>query len=237
MNLPNQIAASEDFEFAALSEAKNYRRAIVNEFSDFLKGRVLEIGAGIGQITEEILLIKKINKVVGLEPDLRFQQEFRTRLPHIRLVAGTILDMDHDESFDAAIMVNVLEHIEHDQEELVRLYRVLKPVQGHLCLLVPARKEIYSDIDAHFGHYRRYDREELQQKLNSAGFKIKKIYYFNLIGYFAWMIRFKLMKKKNFDIRQITLFDRLIFPFFYRLESSIIRPPIGQSLIAVAQAL
>jgi SAM-dependent methyltransferase len=237
MSQPNQIAATEDFEFAALSEAKNYRRAIITEFSPYLKGSVLEIGTGIGQTTEALLELNEVNNVVGIEPDSRFQQGFRDRLPHIRLVSGTTQDLANDESYDGAIMVNVLEHIEDDQSELIRLHKILKPNQGYLCLLIPARQEIYSDLDAHFGHFRRYDKKDLEQKLLTAGFKIKTLNYFNFIGYFAWLFRFRAMRSMSFDVDQVRLFDRKIFPPCHWIESRIVRPPIGQSLIAIAQAI
>ena len=67
MSQPNINAITEDFEFAALSEAKNYRKAIVKEFAPFLKGRVLEIGAGIGQTTEALLSLPNVEEIVGIE--------------------------------------------------------------------------------------------------------------------------------------------------------------------------
>lgn len=236
MNQPNSIASTEDFEFAALSEAVNYRRAIVSEFAPFLKGRILEVGAGIGQTSEAILSLPDVTELIGVEPDRRFQEGFRERLPNIRVISGTTADLEKGETFDGAVMVNVLEHIEHDLEELVRLNRILAPSHGHLCLLIPARQEIYSDLDTHFGHFRRYSRGDLRTKLKQAGFRVKHLSYFNFVGYFAWAIRFRLMGCMSFDIDQVRLFDRRIFPTAHWLESNICRPPIGQSIIAIAQA-
>lgn len=237
MTQPNQAASTEDFEFAALSEAENYRRAIVSEFAPFLKGRILEIGAGIGQISETILQLPDVRELVAVEPDERFQQGFRQRLPETRLVEGTVADLIQGETFDGAVMVNVLEHIEHDLDELARLHGILKPSRGHICLLVPARQELYSDLDAHFGHFRRYSRTNLRDKLVAAGFTIRRIDYFNFIGYFAWLVRFRLMRGMSFNINQVRLFDRRLLPIGHWFESNIVRPPIGQSVIAVAQAL
>jgi SAM-dependent methyltransferase len=152
------------------------------------------------------------------------------------LVTGTTLDLNTNEYFDGAIMVNVLEHIEDDKDELKRINQLLKPSRGHLCLLIPARKEIYSKLDNYFGHFRRYHKEDLRQKLDEAGFEIKILNYFNFIGYFAWLVRFKIFQKMTFDIDQVSFFDRMIFPPSHWVESNVLRPPIGQSLIAIAQA-
>lgn len=236
MSTPNTTASTEDFEFAALSEAKNYRQAIVSEFAPYLKGRILEVGVGIGQTSEAILSLPGVTELVGVEPDERFQQGFSQRLPHIRLLGGTTADLEKAESFDGAVMVNVLEHIEDDFEELVRVKDILSPNNGHLCLLIPARQEIYSKLDSHFGHFRRYSRRDLQNKLERAGFKIHRLSYFNFVGYFAWALRFRLMGSMTFDIDQVRLFDQRVFPRAHWVESRICRPPIGQSLIAIAQA-
>jgi len=236
MEPPNAMAATEDFEFAALAEAVNYRNAIINEFKSHLGNCVLEVGAGVGQTSEAILRLPGVQNLVALEPDLRFQDAFRKRLPDVRLLGGTTRDLPGGESFSSAVMVNVLEHIEDDQAELKRVRQILLPTNGHLCILVPARPEIFSKLDAHFGHFRRYTRADLHAKLQLAGFDIVALHYFNFVGYFAWWLRFKVMQSMSFDINQVRTFDRVIFPMVHAFESRLLRPPIGQSLIAIARA-
>lgn len=233
---PNAIATTEDFEFAALSEAVNYRNGIVREFAPFLTGRVLEIGAGVGQTSEAILQLPGINELVGVEPDPRFQEGFRQRLPDVRLVAGTCGDLAAAEEFHAAVMVNVLEHIEDDCAELSALHARLRQTRGHLCILVPARPELYSRLDAHFGHFRRYTRSDLRTKLVDAGFSLVRLHYFNFIGYLAWGVRHRILGSMSFDPLQVRAFDRAIFPVAHAFESKFFRPPIGQSVLAIAQA-
>ena len=236
MDPPNAMATTGDFEFVALSEAVNYRNAIINEFKSVLSGRVLEVGAGVGQTSEAILRLAGVRDLVALEPDPRFQEGFRQRLPGIVLHGCTTRDLPDTENFSSAVMVNVLEHIEDDQAELARLKQILLPSKGHLCILVPARPEIFSKLDAHFGHFRRYTRTELKHKLRLAGFEVVSLHYFNFVGYFAWWLRFKVMQSMSFDVNQVRLFDRMIFPIAYALENRLVRPPIGQSLIAIGQA-
>jgi len=166
-----------DFEFSALSEARNYRKAIIEQFANFLTGRVLEIGTGVGQITESLQTINSINELVGIEPDPDFSNLFKAHLPAVQLYPGTIQDLHQDESFDGIVMVNVLEHIEDDAGQLLRLHKHLKARSGYLCIFVPARNEIYSELDLIFGHFRRYHKSQLRQKLLKSGFEIKHIKY------------------------------------------------------------
>jgi len=226
-----------NFEFSALSEASNYRKAIIEQFTNFLSGRVLEIGVGVGQITESLYTIESIDELVGIEPDPGFHNSFKARLPAVQLYPGTTQDLHQDESFDGIVMVNVLEHIEDDAGELLRLHKHLKARSGYLCIFVPARNEIYSELDLIFGHFRRYHKNELRQKLLKSGFEIKHIKYFYLIGYFLWAVNFRLLKQTKFRSGHVSFFDKKIFPLVNWLESKISAPPIGQSLIASAQAV
>ena len=226
-----------NFEFSALSEAKNYRTALIKEFAPVLTGNVLEVGAGVGQITEVVRRQSGVQKVMGVEPDGAFLDAFRKRLPNVALIQGTADAIHPDGRWNAVICVNVLEHIEADEREL-RTYRtLLARAQGHLCLFVPARPEIYAPIDKDFGHFRRYTRPELKGKLTAAGFQIVRLNYFNAVGYFAWWLNFCVMKKRAFDVGAVRLFDRVIFPMVFAWESRVLRPPFGQSLIAIAKAV
>ena len=233
---PNATAVTEDFEFAALNEAKNYRKALLREFSEHLRGRVLEVGAGIGQITGQLLQNPAITQVVSIEPDPKFCAQFRRAFPAHTIIEGTINDMKAGSSWNAILSINVLEHISEDERELAAYRQELAPAKGVLCLFVPARPEIYAPIDRDFGHFRRYTRPELRQKLERAGFEVLRLRYYNLIGYFAWWLTFCVLKKRGFDLQAVRLFDRLIFPPVHGFESNICPPPFGQSLMAVARA-
>ena len=234
--LPNQLAFSADFEFAALELAVNYRAALLREFAPYLKGRVLEIGAGIGQITAALAAVPAVQEVVAVEPEARFCEQFRRLHPQLKLIPGTIASLGSDSEWDSLVCINVLEHICDDLGELTAFQTRLAPCKGYLNLFVPARAEIYAPIDRSFGHFRRYNKPQLRRLLEDAGFEIIRLDYFNLVGYFAWWLNFVLRKKQRFDAGSVALFDRSIFPAMHWLERKVIRPPFGQSLIAVARA-
>jgi SAM-dependent methyltransferase len=233
---PNEQATTDDFEFAALDRAENYRAALIDEFSPVLKGRVLEVGAGIGQITSELARLQSISEVVAIEPEHRFCQMFRQRQPALKLVEGTVEQLGTDAEWNAIVCINVLEHIKDDAGELRKLRERLSSRGGHLCLFVPARPEIYAPIDKDFGHFRRYRKLELRRKLEEAGFTVVRLNYFNWLGYFAWWLSFCVLKKRTFDAGSVTFYDRAVFPLVHWSERRLLRPPFGQSLIAIARA-
>ncbi len=235
-SVPNASAQTADFEFAALSEAMNYRSALLREFGVYLRGNVLEVGAGIGQLTADLRQIPAIQKLVSIEPDANFCSHMRARWPEHDLVQGTVSDLRSAMDWNAILSVNVLEHIEDDRGELAAYHRLLQPSRGVLCLFVPARQEIYAPIDKDFGHFRRYARGELRGKLEESGFRLARFRYYNFFGYFAWWLSFCLLKKRAFDPAAVRLYDRAIFPLVHGLETRICPPPIGQSLMTVAVA-
>ena len=231
---PNEKASTEDFEFEALDKAKNYRAAIIKEFHAHLKGYLWEVGSGIGQMTQSLSKLESISRIRCIEPDPKFAAIHRSRFPSLELLEGTVADAQDFPNPDCIISINVLEHIEDDMAELRSYRELLCGNHGSLCLLVPARPEIYSPIDSDFGHFRRYRKKELANKIRNAGFVLQKIYYFNSLGYLAWLVKFRILKSRSFDSRQVEFYDSRIFPMVHWMETHVFRPPIGQSLIAIA---
>lgn len=224
-----------NFEFDALKEAKNYQHALIRAFAPHLHGKVMEIGAGIGQMAGHLSKLPGIARLECVEPDADFCREFRKSLSGVPLVEGTIKDVS-SRDWDGIVSINVLEHIDDDRGELRAYHDLLVSHQGTLCLFVPARPEIYGPIDKDFGHFRRHKRADLAKKLTDAGFEIEEMHYYDLVGYFGWWLNFCLLKKRGFDAPSVRLFDRLIFPWTNAFESHICRPPIGKNLIVIARA-
>src|SRR5258706_10382234 len=191
---PNAAANTNDFEFDALAEAHNYRKALFEEFGPYLKGNVAEIGAGIGQMSESLAKLPAVKHAVAVEPESSYCARHRNRLPSHELIQGTAADLPAGSRWDAILSINVLEHIRDDEAELERYVGLLRASSGVLCLFVPARPEIYAAIDRDFGHFRRYTKTELRQKLTDAGLNNQRIHYFNSVGYFGLWATFFLCK-------------------------------------------
>jgi SAM-dependent methyltransferase len=236
LDTPNATALTEDFEFAALEHAVRYRAALIDEFRPYLTGNVVEVGAGIGQLTTELARVPAVTRLLAVEPDAGFAAAFRAAHPTREFLHGTAGAIAAGQPWHAVVSVNVLEHIRDDDAELRVWRELLAPQQGHLCVFVPARPELYAPIDKDFGHFRRYTKPQLAQKLRDAGFVVERLHYFNLVGYFAWWASFKMLGRRAFDPTSVKFFDRAIFPWSHAFERTLVRPPFGQSLLAVARA-
>jgi SAM-dependent methyltransferase len=228
------LVGEYDFEFRALSHAVRYREWIHSAFAPYLRGRVIEVGCGVGQFTHHLLQTPGLASIDAIEPDASLARQFSVADPRVTLRAGVSQQFSDPSMFDAAVSVNVLEHIEKDEEELRHYAHLLKPGIGHLCILVPARMEIYSPIDKKFGHWRRYSTTGLRAKLERAGFRIVSLSYFNLVGYFTWLVVFKLLRSLSFKESSMQVFDRFVVPVARIVDRLPGAKLLGQSVIAVA---
>lgn len=220
-----------------LEGANNYNNWIAESFVDDLKPPVLEIGAGMGNITKHFLKNRPI-VITDIDPYfLNFlRKKFRTNqnvyIEKFDITKGP--PKKFKSYFNTIVGINVLEHIENDEACFKNLGKALRE-NGTLCLLVPAKKWSYTKLDFEIGHFRRYEKKELIDKLEKCGFAIEKIYFFNFLGLLSWKVRDRVQKEIYIPQNQVRIFDSIV-PFLKIIEG-FIKPPIGISLIVVARKI
>lgn len=220
----------------AMAAADRYTREIVRAFAPYLGGNVVEVGAGIGNMSVALLDRRPLQLDV-IEPDPHMFARLSERLEsHASVVAhhGFLGSMAGEKirDMDSVVSVNVLEHVKDDATELALMQSVLRP-GGHLCLWVPAIPALYSRLDRHLGHYRRYRRSELAKKLTDAGFEILRLHYRDLVGMVAWFVSCRMLGQE-LSRGRVLLYDRLVMPVT-SLIGRWVRPPLGKNLVAVAR--
>jgi hypothetical protein len=102
-----------------------------------------------------------------------------------------------------------------------------------LLLFVPALPWLHGSLDRAFEHFRRYRKDELRERLASAGLHVKTLDYVNLPGVASWFLAAKVLRRKTLGSSGVLLYDRCVVPVVRRIEERW-KPPLGQSLIAVA---
>lgn len=133
----------------------------------------LEVGCGTGFVLSGISAACPALKLHGSElsvDGLGFASE---RLPGVPLMQMNALDVPFRNEFDIVGLFDVLEHIENDEEVLMQLHKATKP-GGGLLLTVPQHGFLWSERDKLAGHFRRYSRKELCEKLKKAGFRLER---------------------------------------------------------------
>ncbi len=228
---------SDAFELDVLARMQNYYGWVMETFAPFVRGNVIECGAGTGTISERLVPLAETLTLVEPSANLAavLQDKFRGHAK-VEVINATLEQHARGNgagTADTVIMVNVLEHVENDRQALVDLFRVLRP-GGQLLIFVPAMQGLMSKIDLVFGHFRRYDRADLAAKVAGAGGELELCRYFDFFGVLPWFFLNKLMGATRFNPSLVHIHDHFIVPISRAAESAI-SPPIGKNLILVAR--
>jgi SAM-dependent methyltransferase len=216
-----------------LEQAKNYSSWILELIAPHVSGRILEVGAGRGTYSQ---YFADHGHLTALEPSHVHSAALRERLkdyPNVNVVTAQLDGAAAPGSYDTVVLLNVLEHIPDDRQALGDIYESLAP-GGKLVLWVPAFEALYGKFDQRIGHYRRYRRNQLLALVHHVGFQQVTARYANLPGFFAWWVVVRLLGRAPTAGRLASTYDRYFIPVIRRVER-FVRPPIGQSLLIVAQ--
>jgi SAM-dependent methyltransferase len=204
----------------------------------YVQGSVLEVGCGIGNISQYLLAAG--HPVVGVDLSPAYVRYACDRLRGKGDFQGFVVDITGDipasiaaQQFDTVVMLNVLEHIEDENLSLRTILRLCRP-GGRLVCLVPAYPWLYGSLDAHLGHHRRYSQRMLKHAVLRAGFQPEQCFHFNAAGIPGWWVNGRVVRAKSLPENQLALYDRLV-PLF-RAVDHMIAGLFGQSLIIVARS-
>src|SRR5215204_3982160 len=229
------VYVGKDLE--AMSFAVNYHKWILEEFRPFLGKKLVEVGAGTGSFSE--MLIEENPKNLALvEPSemFRFLERNISQIEtsaDVNYYNSVFSETAHkfSEKPDTIIYVNVLEHIEDDRGELDKVYETLE-TGGHCLIFVPALMSLYGAFDKKVGHFRRYTKNELEEKSKAAGFQVVRSKYFDFVGIFPWYIKYKLLKSDNLDSGAVTAYDKFAVPLTRKFER-LINFPVGKNILTI----
>lgn len=218
-------------ELELFEAAVNWKKYWTSQIAPYIGRTVLEAGAGIGSNT--LRLVKPwCTDWLCLEPDPGLAAVISKAVlpPCVRVVCGMIADLKSNEQFDTIIYADVLEHIANDTEEIAEATRRLKP-GGALIILAPAHQILFSRFDVKVGHYRRYNRNTLEQ-CAGPDLALVKIRYLDSLGLLASCANRWLLSPEEPSIRQVKIWDRLMVPAS-RMLDPILGWRAGKSILAI----
>lgn len=236
--IAKEYVSNETFS-AAIVDAVNYNRWVVDFYKDHICGNVLEIGVGHGSFID--FMPSGVSSYTGLDIDPQLIEAAQKRNPQARYYIGDLASVNfahilENRTFDTIICINVLEHIENHQVALSNLLNCLNP-NGKLLLFVPAFQALYQDMDRLAGHCRRYSINDVQKLVRSCNGVLLKWSYFNPVGGLGWWLN---KFKKHQDLNdsginaQIRFFDTYILPIS-KLLQPFFRRLFGQSVYCLIQ--
>lgn len=227
-----------DKNLQILSKASKFTAWMYEQVQPYLKGKILEIASGRGSYSKLIINDFPNNKIILSEIDDNYITNLQTKFGN-NLVSTAKLNLEKPADFkkiapiDSAVALNVLEHVEHDVDALNNIYDKLTP-GGTFTILVPAHQFLYNCIDKSVGHYRRYNKKLMKEKVAQTQFKIKKLFYFNAFSIPGWYLSGNILKRDLLSENKMQFFDKLV-PILKFFEKYILRKSVGMSLIAVLE--
>ncbi len=155
------------------------RRSVLEKVIERLRlparARILDAGCGSGRNMVELT---RHGTVTGIELSPASVALARGRAVG-DVIEGSVLEMPFESaSFDLAVSLDVIEHLEDDLAALRELRRVVAP-GGALLVTVPAYQWLWSGHDEINHHFRRYTRRTLRQVAEQAGWETVRTTYFN----------------------------------------------------------
>lgn len=227
----DQQVQSEVLE--GLATAVNHRRWFVELAIPHLGDDPIEIGSGLGDYALE--WAPHFDRFTATEADPDRLVRLKERMvenPKID-VREMLLPTDAKANYSAAVSYNVLEHIDDHVGALRSISQLVRP-GGRVIIIVPAFMFAMSPVDIATGHVRRYTKKTLSAAMRDAGLEVEKIHYANalgLLGYYMATSVFKLAPKEG---AMVKVYDKVVLPVTKAMES-LVRPPFGQSVFAVAR--
>jgi glycosyltransferase involved in cell wall biosynthesis len=199
---------------------------------------VLELGAGIGNITGRLMGRRLL--YVAAENDALYLHALSNRFLRTPNVVVQRLDPENadeysglENCFDTVLCLNVLEYMHDPAAVLERLKTTLKP-GGRIVVLAPNRAGLFCALDERLGHKRRYDLRSAADLLQACGFHPESIQTINKAGAPPWWIYGKLLGLGRISKVTLKAFDKTVW-LWRRLDALL--PWSGLSMLLVARKI
>jgi SAM-dependent methyltransferase len=209
------------------------RRAILEALGPLPPAAVIcDLGCSSGYLLEELQAAHPDALLVGHDLVAAGLREAHRNAPAARLLQADVCALPfEDESVDAAVSANLLEHVPDDAGALGELRRVLRP-GGRGVLVVPTGPDTYDYYDRFLGHERRYARGELASKAISAGLEVDIDMHLASLLYPAfWLIKQR-NRRRHDDLRGEALAARVARDIANTRDSR-----LGRRVAAIERAL
>ena len=220
----------------ALSYAPNFNHWMADTILPYAGERVLEIGAGTGNLTRPLAHRRKYYAAtdIGQEHLEALRNRFAHR-PNLEVRRCDVINAEDTGYFrgrvDTIVCLNVLEHVDDATAALRNLYDVLEP-GGRLIVLVPQGPEIYGALDQALGHHQRYTQQQLRERLAEAGFSVERLIEFNRVSRPGWIFTGKVLRRRTLPRFPLRIFNSLVW-LWRKIDGSLPWPSV--SIIAIAR--
>jgi SAM-dependent methyltransferase len=192
---------------------------------------IMEVGCSAGHLLADMRRSLPNAKLIGGDYTLGTLIKLGAKMPDIPLVRFNLADSPlPSDTYDAMVLLNVLEHIESDVAATRHIARMLKP-GGVAVIEVPAGPELFDDYDRQLQHFRRYTLSGLCKVIEGAGLKVERRNYLGALIYPAFYLAKKLSQSNPKPAEEREQHVANAIGATSRLN------PIGHALMALEEAM
>ena len=218
----------------AFAHTPKFNRWMADTIRPYVGKRVLEIGAGMGNLTRQLIPGRQVYIATDIDEEhmarLRVRLHHRLNLQVYRCDAANPADFTpFAGQMDTVICLNVLEHIKEHWTTLKNIHSILMS-GGRAIILVPQDQRIYGAMDEALGHVLRYSKDQLRSRIEEAGFTVETILDFNRASRPGWHLNGKFLKKRTISRTQLRVFEKTVW-LWRRLDRWLPWPAV--SIIAI----
>ena len=175
------------------------RNHAINELKRALGSKpasIMEVGCSAGHLLADMRRSLPNAKLTGGDYTLGTLLKLGEKMPGIPLVRFNLADSPlPSDTYDAMVLLNVLEHIEDDVAASRHIARMLKP-GGFAVIEVPAGPELFDDYDRQLQHFRRYTLQNICSVVEHAGLVVERRNYLGALIYPAFYLAKKLSQRR-----------------------------------------
>jgi SAM-dependent methyltransferase len=166
------------------------RNALLDAIEDLHPDVVLDAGCSSGWLLADLRAKYPAARLIGVDLVAGGLRRANGLVPDAELLLADVCDLPiEDDSVDAVLSANLLEHVPDDTKALGEFHRILRP-GGIAAIVIPAGPRTYDYYDKFLGHERRYARGELARK--AAGFEILHDSHLGAVIYPAfWAVKMR----------------------------------------------
>jgi SAM-dependent methyltransferase len=228
-----QVDEEGEETLKAIAEADRFNAWMYEQVRPYAKGKILEIGSGIGNLSE--FFISEGYDITLSDVRAQYTAQLFRKYPGMQVLEMDIVhpffsDQYHDHlgTYDLVFALNVVEHILDDRLALRNMRSLLKR-GGIMFVLVPAYPCLFNNFDRALEHHRRYTVKSLSA-VHPSGLSVISTRYFNVMGIPGWYIVGGVLGKEIIPAANMRLYNTLTPVFrwidrllFYRFGLSVIR--------------
>jgi Methyltransferase domain len=224
-------------ELELFANATNWKNYVGVNLRPYITGSVIEVGAGLGSSTRYLCSGSHV-RWLCLDPDANHVSHLKALIAARKLPAccearwGVLADLAPTDCANTIIYVDVLEHIQDDESEMLVAAAHLAP-GGRIIVLAPAFKSLYSPFDTAVGHYRRYVRKDAK-RLTRELLTLQATFFLDSAGFFASALNRLILRKSHASARDVQIWDKMIVPISMRTDK-ILGSLFGKSIVMIWQ--